>query len=173
MADRHFILIVQRSSYPQMGALYLTNALLPHGIVTHVLPSDASTGHTTWTYVTGDDIATTPAVANGIVYVASRDSNLYALGATVYEMITGRPPFDGETPAVVMMKHLNETVPSPHDIDHAISMGFCHVLEKMMAKDPAERYQTPAEMLEDLECMKENKPPTSGSVPPGPWPSSF
>ena len=43
MSERHFILIVQRSSYPQMGALYLTHALLPHGILTHVLPSDAST----------------------------------------------------------------------------------------------------------------------------------
>jgi anaerobic magnesium-protoporphyrin IX monomethyl ester cyclase len=43
LTERHFILIVQRSSYPQMGALYLTNALLPHGITTHVLPSDAST----------------------------------------------------------------------------------------------------------------------------------
>jgi len=43
VSERHFILIVQRSNYPQMGALYLTNALLPHGIVTHVLPSHAST----------------------------------------------------------------------------------------------------------------------------------
>src|SRR4029078_3270203 len=43
MRERHFILIVQRSSYPQMGALYLINALLPHGIVTHVIGSDAPT----------------------------------------------------------------------------------------------------------------------------------
>lgn len=43
MHERHFVLIVQRSSYPQMGALYLSNALLPHGIVTHVLSSHAST----------------------------------------------------------------------------------------------------------------------------------
>jgi anaerobic magnesium-protoporphyrin IX monomethyl ester cyclase len=41
--ERHFIIIVQRSSYPQMGALYLTNALLPHGIITHVLASNEST----------------------------------------------------------------------------------------------------------------------------------
>jgi radical SAM superfamily enzyme YgiQ (UPF0313 family) len=41
--ERHFIIIVQRSSYPQMGALYLTNALRPHGITTHLLPSNATT----------------------------------------------------------------------------------------------------------------------------------
>jgi radical SAM superfamily enzyme YgiQ (UPF0313 family) len=43
LLERHFIIIVQTSSYPQMGALYLTNALRPHGIVTHVIPSHAST----------------------------------------------------------------------------------------------------------------------------------
>jgi anaerobic magnesium-protoporphyrin IX monomethyl ester cyclase len=43
MRERHFIIIVQRSSYPQMGALYLTNALMPHGITTHLLPSTATT----------------------------------------------------------------------------------------------------------------------------------
>jgi anaerobic magnesium-protoporphyrin IX monomethyl ester cyclase len=43
MRERHFIIIVQRSSYPQMGALYLSNALMPHGITTHVLPCTAST----------------------------------------------------------------------------------------------------------------------------------
>ena len=86
-------------------------------------------------------------------------SDIYALGTTIYEMVTGRPPFEGETPAVVMMKHLNEQVPSPHEIDHTISLHFCHMLEKMMAKNPLDRYQTPAELLTDIQRVKQAQAP--------------
>ncbi len=94
-------------------------------------------------------------------------SDIYALGATAYEMITGRPPFEGETPAVVMMKHLNEHVPSPHDLDRTISLNFCHLLERMMAKDPFHRYQTPFELLQDARRVMKGKPPVGIRPPAG------
>ncbi|MGD0088376.1 MAG: protein kinase [Planctomycetota bacterium] len=94
-------------------------------------------------------------------------ADIYSLGSTVYEMVTGRPPFEGETPAVVMLKHLNEQVPSPREIDHAISLPFCHMLEKMMAKDPAERYQTPAELSADIARVKQGQTPLGVLPPPG------
>ncbi len=94
-------------------------------------------------------------------------SDIYALGATTYEMVTGRPPFEGETPTVVMMKHLNETVPSPHDLDRTISINFCHLLERMMAKDPFHRYQVPYEMLQDVRRVIRGKQPMGIRPPAG------
>ena len=94
-------------------------------------------------------------------------SDIYALGTTTYEMVTGRPPFEGETPAVVMLKHLNEYVPSPHDLDRTISFNFCHLLERMMAKDPFHRYQTPYELLQDIRRVIRGKPPTGIRPPAG------
>ena len=94
-------------------------------------------------------------------------SDIYALGATTYEMITGRPPFDGETPALVMMKHLNEQVPSPHDLDRTVSIHFCHLLERMMAKDPFHRYQSPYELLQDVRRVMKGKPPLGIRPPAG------
>ncbi len=94
-------------------------------------------------------------------------SDIYSLGATGYEMVTGRPPFDGENSTAVMMQHLNDSVPSPREVDRDISFGFCQVLEKMMAKDPAERYQTPSELLTDLNLVAEGKMPLSVRPPEG------
>ncbi|HEY3321992.1 MAG TPA: serine/threonine-protein kinase [Planctomycetota bacterium] len=94
-------------------------------------------------------------------------SDIYSLGTTVYEMVTGRPPFEGETPAVVMMKHLNEQVPSPHEIDHTISLNFCHLIERMMAKNISERYQTPAELVADVQRVKKGLAPQGARPAPG------
>ncbi len=94
-------------------------------------------------------------------------SDIYALGATTYEMITGRPPFEGDTPAIVMLKHLNEYVPSPHDLDRIVSINFCHLLERMMAKDPFHRYQTPYELLQDVRRVIRGKQPMGIRPPAG------
>ncbi|WP_428389680.1 protein kinase domain-containing protein [Mucisphaera sp.] len=74
-----------------------------------------------------------------------RGIDIYAMGVLVYEMLTGRVPFGGASPAEVLMKHLSV----PVDVS-ALPAPFDRVVAKAMAKDPAERYATIGEMVEDV-----------------------
>ncbi|MEX1117577.1 MAG: protein kinase [Terrimicrobiaceae bacterium] len=80
-------------------------------------------------------------------------SDLYALGVTVFAMLTGRAPFEG-TLAQVLSKHLAQ--PPPLDALPKEAMTFQPVLSKMLAKDPAERFQTPAGLRAALEEIQES-----------------
>ena len=78
-------------------------------------------------------------------------SDLYSLGATIYHMLTGRPPFEGPTAAAIMAKHLTELPKSPRQIDpsdHAL--GEVIVL-RLLQKRREDRYQTPAELLQRVD----------------------
>src|SRR4051794_34101208 len=72
-----------------------------------------------------------------------RSVDIYALGALLYEMLTGQPPFFGISPAEVLMKHLSTQV----NVD-GIEEPFATVIKKALAKDPIQRYQTVQEMVE-------------------------
>jgi len=75
----------------------------------------------------------------------NRSIDIYALGVLLYEMLTGDVPFMGSSPAEILMKHMTNA-PEVNNIDEP----FAHVVKKALAKDPAERYQTVQEMVEDL-----------------------
>ncbi len=74
-----------------------------------------------------------------------RSIDIYALGVLLFEMLTGEVPFAGSSPGEILMKHM-ATEPDLKGIDEP----FAHVIKKALQKDPADRYQTVQEMVEDL-----------------------
>ncbi|MFW6157985.1 MAG: protein kinase domain-containing protein [Planctomycetota bacterium] len=77
-------------------------------------------------------------------------TDIYSLGATLYHMLTGQPPYTGGSGNEVMAKHLSEPVPDPHRVNPAIPLAAARVVRKAMAKDREHRYQTAAEMVQDI-----------------------
>ena len=80
-------------------------------------------------------------------------ADIYALGATLYHMVTGQVPYQADDARGVMMKHLKEPLVSPdkHNLD--LSFGICKVIKKMMAKHRKSRHASTAELLRDLESV--------------------
>jgi Protein kinase domain/TM2 domain len=92
----------------------------------------------------------------------NRTIDIYALGVLLYEMLTGEVPFDGSSPAEILMKHMT-AAPELGGIEEP----FARVIKKALAKDPAERYQTVQEMVEDLFGSENIRESVSGFSPEG------
>ncbi|MFP4055378.1 MAG: sigma 54-interacting transcriptional regulator [Candidatus Brocadiia bacterium] len=78
-------------------------------------------------------------------------SDIYSLGATLYEMLIGRPPFEAGTAVALLYKHLHEPVPPALAADPSIPAPVAALAEKMMAKEPDQRHQYPGELARDVE----------------------
>ena len=94
----------------------------------------------------------------------SASSDLYSIGIVMYEMATGKVPFEGDSPVNVALKHINEAVPRPSDERRSIPAPLEAVIVRALQKDPQQRYQTADEMLDDLEKARRGVLPASTSA---------
>lgn len=81
-------------------------------------------------------------------------SDIYSIGVTIFEMVTGKLPFDGETSVAVALKHIQEEPPIPSSIKPGLPRALDGIILKAMAKNKQDRYQTVNELISDLENIR-------------------
>jgi serine/threonine-protein kinase len=91
-------------------------------------------------------------------------SDIYSLGVVLYEMLIGQVPFHADSQVGVAMKHVNEELPDVQRRRPEASAAVALVVERATAKNPAERYRTVAEMIDDLETALEVEAARAGST---------
>jgi serine/threonine-protein kinase len=119
--------------------------------IARALDDVSATMTATWNVV-GTAQYLSPEQASG--EVADARSDLYSVGVVLYEMLTGRPPFTGDTPVSIALQHVSSEFIAPSKINPALDQQFDHFLSVVMAKDPANRYQDANSMLGDLHRIK-------------------
>jgi serine/threonine protein kinase len=108
----------------------------------------------------------------GLKGTCDERSDIYSLGIVFYEMLTGYTPFDADTPLAILMKHLNDPLPLPSQVDPSLPRDLEQIVLKALAKDPDDRYQSAEEMAQAMQSVMDGKP-SNAARPAVPPPSGF
>lgn len=108
----------------------------------------AATSNTITSNVMGSVHYTSPEQARG--GYSDEKSDIYSLGITMFEMLTGRVPFNGETTVAIAIKHIQESLPSPREYVSEIPVSVEQIVSKCCQKSPDRRYQSMGELIVDL-----------------------
>ena len=108
----------------------------------------AATSNTITSNVMGSVHYTSPEQARG--GYSDEKSDIYSLGITLFEMLTGRVPFNGETTVAIAIKHIQEPLPSPRDYIPEIPLSVEQIVFKCCQKSPDRRYESISDLLVDL-----------------------
>ena len=108
----------------------------------------AATSNTITSNVMGSVHYTSPEQVRG--GFSDEKSDIYSLGITLFEMLTGRVPFNGETTVAVAIKHIQEAMPTPRQFVPEIPVSVEQIVLKCTQKSPDRRYQSAPELIEDL-----------------------
>ena len=85
-------------------------------------------------------------------------SDVYSTGCLLYELITGTPPFQGDSPVAVAYQHVRESAPVPSSINPGVPRALDSIVMKALAKNPMNRYQSAADMRSDLQRALADRP---------------
>jgi serine/threonine protein kinase len=89
---------------------------------------------------------------------ATAQSDIYSLGVVAYELLTGKVPFEGDSPLIVLSKIQNTEPQWPRSIDPDIPVDLENIVRKMMARNPSERYASCQEIIHDTQNMQSGEP---------------
>jgi len=150
--------VVHRDIKP--GNVMITDSgrvkVMDFGIARAVSDSSSTVAETT--AIVGTAAYFSPEQAKGESVDARAD--LYSTGVVLYELLTGRPPFRGDTPVAVAYQHVSEAPLPPSEINDSVPRALDAVVLRALAKDPFQRPQDAAGFREDLDATVEGKEPT-------------